>query len=135
MVAPAQINLLKGSEFFVVETHLVSDRDWIEKNHDTAAKFLAAFKEAGDYCTEHPDEAAGMVGKFLKLDVPLVKQLMAKNHFMLVLDQPAIDYLKDNVDTLIAGNHLAGPFNYADYVYPNLLSELDKSAVHYTLPK
>ena len=123
---------IPGMEFFIVHVHLTLDKEWAEANRDVAVRFLRAFKEAGEMATNRPDEAAPLVAKFLKLDLDLTKELLPKAQFMLKLDDFALAGLKKEVDVLIRDKRLDGPFDYAGYVYPDLLKEVDPQAVSYT---
>jgi ABC-type nitrate/sulfonate/bicarbonate transport system substrate-binding protein len=125
-------HILPGSEFYFIHNHLVLDREWIEKNRDMAMRFMRAFKESGEFLMQKRDEAAPMVARFLKLDVELVKELLPKCNFMLVLDEVTMQFMKKEVDALIASKRINGPFDYKGYVYPNLLREIDAKAVSYT---
>lgn len=130
-----QAHLLPGTDFYQVQNHLLMDREWIERNRDVSIRFLRAIKEAGEFAEERPDEAARMVSKFLKLDLELVKELLAKCNFVMVLNDAAMQYMKKEVDALIGTKRLAGPFDYAGYIYPSLLREIDPKAVNYTVPR
>ena len=46
---------------------LVSDEKWLSQNQDAAAGVVAAIEEAGKYATEHPDEAAQITEKAIKI--------------------------------------------------------------------
>jgi NitT/TauT family transport system substrate-binding protein len=46
---------------------LVTDEKWLSKNADAAADVVAAIEEAGDYATKHPDEAAQITEKAIKI--------------------------------------------------------------------
>jgi hypothetical protein len=43
-----------------------------------------------------------------------------------------MQFMKKEVDALIASKRINGPFDYKGYVYPNLLREIDAKAVSYT---
>jgi ABC-type nitrate/sulfonate/bicarbonate transport system substrate-binding protein len=132
MALGERVRGLPGTDFYTVQNHLVMTRDWIERNRETALRLLRAVKEAGEFARERPEEATRMVSKFLKLDLELVKALMPKNSFRLVLDDTAMEYMKKQTDALIATKRLQGPFDYKGYVYPDLLREIDPKAVSYT---
>jgi NitT/TauT family transport system substrate-binding protein len=125
------VNLLKGVEFFLVHNHLVMDKDWVAKNIDVAVRFTKAIKEAGEFVHEKPDESARIIARYLKLDEPLVKALLPKTNFMMVLDDTTMAYLKADVDSLIAGGKIKAPFDYAGYVYPDVLKAIDPNLVTY----
>ena len=46
---------------------LVTDEKWLSQNQDAAAGVVAAIEEAGKYATEHPDEAAQITEKAIKI--------------------------------------------------------------------
>ena len=130
-----QSHILPGSDFYQIHNHLVMDREWIEKNRDAAIRFMRAVKEAGEFAMQRRDEAAPMVAKFLKLDVELVKELLPKCNFMMVLDDVTMQFMKKEADALIATKRITAPFDYKGYVSPELLREIDPKAVNYTLPQ
>jgi len=131
-----RIHLLPGTtDIYRPHNHLVMDREWIEKNPDTALRFVRAVREAGEFLKSHPKDAAQMVSKFLKLDVKLVEALLPKSEFPFGLDDVAMAFMKAEIDKLIATNRLKGPFNYKAYVYPDLLRKIDPKLVNYTLPQ
>jgi len=130
------VNLLTGVEFFLVHNHLVMDKEWVSKNFDVAVRFTKAIKEAGEFVHKNPDKSAKIIARYLKLDEPLVKALLPKTDFMMVLDDTTMAYLKTDVDSLIAGGKVKAPFNYAAYVYPDVLKAIDPTLVTYKgLPK
>ncbi len=135
MATRGQGHILPGSDFYKIHNHLVMDREWIERNRPAAVRFVRAVKEAGEFAMQRRDEAAPLVGKFLKLDVELVKELLAKCNFMMVLDDNAMQFMKKEADALIASKRITGPFDYKGYLYPELLREVDPKAVNYTLPQ
>jgi ABC-type nitrate/sulfonate/bicarbonate transport system substrate-binding protein len=130
-----RVHVLAGSTDIVGQNNLAMDREWIEKNPDTALRFLRAFKEAGEFIRNQPKEAQQMVAKFLKLDLKLVEELLPKSQFPLVLNNGSMAFLKSEVDKLIATNRLKAPFDYKGYVYPDLLRKIDPSLVDYKLPE
>jgi ABC-type nitrate/sulfonate/bicarbonate transport system substrate-binding protein len=127
-------HILPGTDFYYIHNHLVMDKEWIDKNKDASIRFLRAVKEAGEFVMQKPDEAAPMIARFLKLDTELVKELLPKCKFMAVLDDVTMQFMKKEIDALVATKRLAGPFDYKGYVYPDLLREIDPKAVNYTLP-
>jgi ABC-type nitrate/sulfonate/bicarbonate transport system substrate-binding protein len=135
MATRGQSHILPGSDFYYIHNHLVMDREWIEKNRDTTLRFLRAVKEAGEFAMQRPAEAAPMIARFLKLDVELVKELLPKCKFMMVLDDVAMQFMKKEVDALIATKRITAPFDYKGYVYPDPLREIDPKAVSFTLPQ
>ena len=135
MATRGQAQVLPGSDFYQIHNHLVMDREWIEKNRDAALRFLRAVKEAGEFAMKRRDEAAPLVAKFLKLDVELVKELLPKCNFMMVLDDTAMQFMKHEADALIDTKRMTAPFDYKGYVYPELLREIDAKSVNYTLPQ
>jgi ABC-type nitrate/sulfonate/bicarbonate transport system substrate-binding protein len=135
MATRGQSHILPGSDFYFIHNHLVMDREWSDKNRDLTIRFLRAVKEAGEFAMQRRDEAAPMVARFLKLDVELVKELLPKCNFMMVLDDVTMQFMKKEVDALIATKRITGPFDYKGYVYPDLLREIDPKAVSYTLPQ
>jgi NitT/TauT family transport system substrate-binding protein len=46
---------------------LVADEKWLSQNQKAAAGVVAAIEEAGAYATEHPDEAAQITEKAIKI--------------------------------------------------------------------
>jgi len=135
MATKGASHILPGSEFYFIHNHLVMDREWIEKNKDAAMRFLRAVKEAGEFLMHKRDEAAPLVARFLKLDVELVKELLPKCNFMMVLDDGTMQFMKKEVDALVSTKRITAPFDYKGYVYPDLLREIDAKAVGYTLPQ
>jgi ABC-type nitrate/sulfonate/bicarbonate transport system substrate-binding protein len=128
-------HILPGSDFYYIHNHLVMDKEWIDKNRDLSIRFLRAVKEAGEFAMQKPDEAAPIIARFLKLDTELVKELLPKCKFMMVLDDVTMQFMKKEVDALIATKRINAPFDYKGYVYPDLLREIDPKAVNYTLPQ
>ena len=130
------VNLLKGVEFYIVETHMVMDKEWASKNLNVAARYVKAIREAGDFIRAKPAESAKIIAQFLKLEERLVAELLPKQKFMTVLDDGAMEYLKKDVDALVAAGKIKAPFDYAGYIYPDVLRALDPKLVTYTqLPK
>lgn len=131
-----RVHFLPGTtDLYRPQNHLVMDREWIEKNPDTALRFVRAVQEAGEYIKKNPKESAQMVAKFLKLDVKLVEVLLPKSELPFVLNDGSLKFLKSEVDKLIETKRMPGPFDYKGYVYPDLLKKIDPGLVGYTLPQ
>ena len=61
------------------------NRTWIEKNEDTAVRFVRALVEANDLIGKDREAAAGMVSKFLKMPIELARELMPKVEYDMTL--------------------------------------------------
>jgi ABC-type nitrate/sulfonate/bicarbonate transport system substrate-binding protein len=127
--APDKVNLLKGVEFFTVETAMVMDKTWVDKNFDVAVRFTRAILEAGNFARTNAAEASDVVADYLKLDRALVAQLMPKNDFMVALSDDIIASEHKDIDKLIADGKMKSPFDYGGYVYPKVLNAIDPKLV------
>ncbi|WP_168197585.1 ABC transporter substrate-binding protein [Brenneria corticis] len=70
---------ISGTDFVPQVTTGVSG-DWIAKpeNQDLARRFYAANREAAEFIAAHPAEAAKLVAKDAKLDVPSMEQVLRR---------------------------------------------------------
>jgi len=60
---------------------LVTDEKWLSQNADAAAGVVAAIEEAGDYATKHPDEAAQITEKAIKIPKDQALDIMREIEF------------------------------------------------------
>jgi len=130
-----RVHTLPGTTDSVSQNDLYMDRGWIEKNPDVARRFLRAFKEANQFIKSNPQQATRMVSKVLKIEEAVVKELLPKCDYVLVLNDGTMGALKSDVQGLIASNRMKPPFDFSGYVYPDLLRAVDPSVVEYELPK
>jgi ABC-type nitrate/sulfonate/bicarbonate transport system substrate-binding protein len=127
----------------VPKTHLLTDnfgvlqdqamiymnRDWIEKNKDTAVKFLRAMVEATQFIGEKPADAKKLLGSFLNLSAPLMDAMLPKLAFYTKLDAQTYEITKIQVELLKQRGRIKGEFDYARWFYPDLLKAIDPTRV------
>lgn len=112
------------------------NRGWIEQNRDTAVKFMRALIEANDLIEKDRPAAARMVAKFLKMPLELATELMPKVEFDMDWQPRSIESIQIAVKQLEDQKKLKGPFDYAKYVYVDLVKAVRPGNVKITeLPK
>jgi len=105
------------------------NRTWIEKNEDTAVRFVRALVEANDLIGKDRPAATAMVSKFLKLPIELTRELMPKIEYDMTLTDRSIATIKISEDQLRAQGKLKAPLDYAHYIYPDLLKKVRPESV------
>lgn len=108
------------------------NRGWIEKNRDTAERFIKSLCEANDLIDADRPAAARMVAKFLSMPVPLAAELMPKLEYDMFWTDASLVAIKDSEDLLIQRGKMKAPLDYAGYVYPDLLRAVRPDAVRLT---
>jgi NitT/TauT family transport system substrate-binding protein len=108
------------------------NRTWIEKNEDTAVRFIRALVEANDLIEKDRPAAAAMVSKFLKMPIELARELMPKVEYDMTLTDRAIATIKISEDQLRAQGKLKAPLVYSRYVYTDLLRTVRPESVKIT---
>lgn len=108
------------------------NRGWIEKNQDTATRFMRALCEADDLIKSDRPAATKMVAKFLNMPLPLATELMPKLEFDMYLTDASLQTIKASEDLLIARGKMKAPLDYSTYVYPDLLKAVRPDAVRIT---
>jgi NitT/TauT family transport system substrate-binding protein len=112
------------------------NRTWIEKNEDTAVRFIRALVEANDLIGKDREVAAGMVSKFLKMPIELTTELMPKVEYDMDWQPRSLDAIKDSEKLLADQKKLKAPLDYSKYVYMDLLKAVRPESVKITtLPK
>src|ERR1044072_2986282 len=112
------------------------NRSWIEKNEDTAVRFMRGLVEANDLIGRDRQAAAGMVSKFLKMPVELARELMPKVEYNMTLTDRAVSTIQISEEQLKRQNKLPAPIDYSRYVYSDLLKKVRADNVRITnLPK
>ena len=76
------------------------NRTWIEKNEDTAVRFIRALVEANDLIGKDRPAAAAMVSKFLKMPIELARELMPKVEYNMTLTDRAVATIKISEEQL-----------------------------------
>jgi NitT/TauT family transport system substrate-binding protein len=61
---------------------LVTDEKWLSQNQEAAAGVVAAIEEAGAYATEHPEEAAQITEKAIKIPQDQTLAIMKELEFV-----------------------------------------------------
>jgi ABC-type nitrate/sulfonate/bicarbonate transport system substrate-binding protein len=100
------------------------NRGWIEKNKDTAERFVRALIEANDLIGKDRPAAAKMVAKFLKMPVELATELMPKVDFDMTWTDRSIASISVSVKQLAQRGKLKEPFDYSKYVYMDLVKKV-----------
>jgi NitT/TauT family transport system substrate-binding protein len=108
------------------------NRTWIEKNEDTAVRFMRALVEANDLIEKDRAAAAAMVSKFLKMPIELARELMPKVEYNMTLTDRAVATIKISEDQLQRQGKLPAPINYSRYVYTDLLKKVRPENVKIT---
>ena len=108
------------------------NRTWIEKNEETAVRFMRALVEANDLIGKDRAAAAGMVSKFLKMPIELVRELMPKVEYNMTLTDRAISTIKISEEQLQRQGKLSAPLDYSRYVYTELLRKVRPDNVKLT---
>jgi ABC-type nitrate/sulfonate/bicarbonate transport system substrate-binding protein len=105
------------------------NRGWIEKNEDTAVRFVRALVEANDLLQKDPPAATAMVAKFLKMPIELTRELMPKMEFDMNLTDRSLGAVKISEDQLRSQGKMKAPLDYARYIYPDLLKKVRPESV------
>ena len=109
------------------------NRTWIEKNEDTAVRFMRALVEANDLIGKDRAAAATMVSKFLKMPVELARELMPKVEYNMTLTDRAVATIKISEEQLLRQGKLKpGALDYSRYVYTDLLKKVRPENVKIT---
>ena len=109
------------------------NRTWIEKNEDTAVRFMRALVEANDLIGKDRAAAATMVSKFLKMPVELARELMPKVEYNMTLTDRAVATIKISEEQLLRQGKLKpGALDYSRYVYTDLLKKVRPDNVKIT---
>jgi NitT/TauT family transport system substrate-binding protein len=120
---------------FTGRNFIYMNRGWIEKNRDTAERFMKSMAEANDLVNNHREEAVQMVSRFLKLPVELTRELMPKLAFPLALTNESVGNVNIAMDQLIKLGKMQKPLDLGEYIYPDLLRKVRPANVTLTLPK
>ena len=108
------------------------NRTWIEKNEDTAVRFIRALVEANDLIAKDRPAAAAMVSKFLKMPIELARELMPKVEYNMTLTDRAVSTIKISEEQLQRQGKLPAPLDYSRYVYTDLLKKVRADNVKLT---
>jgi ABC-type nitrate/sulfonate/bicarbonate transport system substrate-binding protein len=100
------------------------NRGWIEKNKDTAERFVRALIEANDLIGKDRPAAAKMVAKFLRMPLELATELMPKVDFDMTWTDRSIASISVSVKQLTQRGKLKEPFDYGKYVYTDLVKKV-----------
>lgn len=133
------VTSIKGAKILVDGEGIVKNRNfiymnrgWIEKNRDTAERFIKSLCEANDLINTDRPAAAKMVAKFLSMPVALATELMPKLEYDMFWTDASLDAIRDAEDLLTQRGKMKAPLNYADYVYPDLLKAVRPDGVRLT---
>jgi NitT/TauT family transport system substrate-binding protein len=131
-----KIHVLRDSAgIFSPQAHMMMNREWIEKNRETAERFMKCMVETSDYIIKNPKDAAAHTARFLRLDQTLTELLFTKLEFRMAADQLMIQGAVDGEDNLKKVGKLTKPVDWKNFIYDGLLRQVRPEAVSYTLPK
>jgi ABC-type nitrate/sulfonate/bicarbonate transport system substrate-binding protein len=108
------------------------NRTWIEKNEDTAVRFMRALVDANALIDKDRPAAAGMVAKFLKMPIELARELMPKVELTVSFTDRSVGAIKISEDQLQRQGKLKAPLDYSRYVYTDLLKKVRPENVKIT---
>jgi len=108
------------------------NRSWIEKNKDTAERFMRSLVEANDLIGADRPRAAQMVAKFLKMPLELAAELMPKVEFDMTWTDRSLEAIKVAEGQLTNQHKLKAPLDYSRYVYSDLLKAVRPENVRIT---
>ena len=124
--------LVDGEGIVKNRNFIYMNRGWIEKNRDTAERFIRSLCEANDLINADRPAAAKMVAKFLNMPLSLATELMPKLEYDMFWKDDSLVAIKDSEELLIQRGKMKAPLDYADYVYPGLLKAVRPDAVTLT---
>jgi ABC-type nitrate/sulfonate/bicarbonate transport system substrate-binding protein len=105
------------------------NRSWIEKNRDTAERFMRALCEANDLINSDRPAAVKMVAKFLSMPPALAAELMPKLEYDMFLKDESLVAVKDSEDLLRSRGKLKAPLDYGAYIDTELLKAVRPDSV------
>jgi ABC-type nitrate/sulfonate/bicarbonate transport system substrate-binding protein len=125
--------VLVGSEGIVQNRNFVyMNRGWIEKNRDTAERFVLALCDANDIINNDRPKAAAMVAKFLNMPVELATELMPKLAFDMYWHDATLEAIKASEQLLLKQGKMKAPLDYSNYIDTDLLKKVRPEAVTLT---
>ena len=124
--------LIDAEGIYNNRNYVYMNRGWIQKNEDTAVRFMRALAEANDVIEKDRPAAAQMVSKFLNMPLELTKELMPKVVYDMNWTDGSVNTIKDVVSLLTSQGKMKAPLDYATYVYPDLLKKVRPAAVTIT---
>ena len=92
--------------------------------------------DAGETFTAASGAGVGMVSKFLKMPIELVRELMPKVEYNMTLTDRAVSTIKISEEQLQRQGKLSAPLDYSRYIYTDLLKKVRADNVKLTsMPK
>ena len=101
-------------------TMQVSDAFYKEHPEEIKA-MLRALKKATDFINEHPDEAAEIIAKEIKLDTSQVKQIMSQNKYKMTFDDHFVQSCNDMSAFMKEMKNIPSQPAFDKYADPTLL--------------
>ena len=127
--------LLADSEgVFQNRNFVYMNRGWIEKNRDTAERFMRSLCEANDLIQSDRPTAAKLVAKFLNMPVSLATELMPKIEYDMYWTKESLGAIGESEKLLLQRGKMKAPLDYASYVYTDLLKAVRPDSVKITSP-
>lgn len=127
---------VKGAKILVDAEGLVQNRNfiymnrgWIEKNRDTAERFIRSLCEANDLINADRPAATKMVAHFLNMPLALATELMPKLNYDMYWSDGSLGAIRDSENLLLQRGKMKAPLDYASYVYAGLLKAVRPEAV------
>lgn len=127
---------VKGAKILVDAEGLVQNRNfiymnrgWIEKNRDTAERFIRSLCEANDLINADRPAATKMVAHFLNMPLALATELMPKLNYDMYWSDGSLGAIRDSENLLLQRGKMKAPLDYAPYVYTGLLKAVRPEAV------
>lgn len=102
---------------FIMRGYVVASGDFVQKNPETISKILKALNEANPYIKEHPDEAADLAFKELKLPADKVQEEVKRDWvFDITFNQDDIKHLQDILEWTQKNGLIKEKFNINDKI-------------------
>jgi len=122
--------LKDGGGLITDGTFIYMNRKWIDANKEAATRFVRAMVEANDFIVTKPAETKKIVGAFLNLTPELMDAMYPKLTYSAKLDAQSYEISKSAVDTLTERGRVKGKFDYAAWLYGDLLKAVKPDAVN-----
>lgn len=116
--------LRDGGGLLTDGTFIYMSRKWLDANKEAAVRFMAAMSEATEFIIDKPNETKKLVGQFLNVAPELMDVMYPKLTYSLKLDRQSYEVSKVAVDQLKERGRIQGEFDYAAWLYSDLLKEI-----------
>lgn len=118
-------------EIYTFTFNVVATQEFIRRNPEKVNKMLRALIRAEEFAKQNPEETQKIVAEFSRMDIGMIREIIAVTNFNVSLDQSLVLAMEDESRWAMNNGFIARTNipNYLDFIYFKGLESVNPEAV------